>query len=83
MNLISIIKEEIQKLCETAELMGIPELAEYMSRISPEHYTVEDMTNLLNNEYQDGGDEAVKKFFKDMTTVNIDDVGRGKYVFKY
>jgi hypothetical protein len=79
MKINTIIQEEIQNLFET-ELMGLPELAEYLSRTGNDFNV---MLDILKQEYYNGGDEAVKEVFKSGTGINIDTIGKGKYVFKY
>lgn len=76
-----IVQEELTNMLnETAELLGLPELAEYMSRVG---YDVNIMKDLLDQEYKTGGDEAVRKAFLDATGINLTILGRGKYAFKY
>jgi len=86
MSIESIIKEEMLKfsLQESTELLGIPELAEYLSRVDPEKVIPEEMQGMLQQEYTEGGDEAVRKFFYEMTKgIDLNILGRGKYAFKY
>lgn len=77
----NMIKETLGlDLHESEELMGLPELAEMMSRMG---FATEDALEVLQSIYYDEGDEGVKNFFKGATSVGIDNIGRGKYVFKY
>ena len=78
---LNMIKETMRlDLKEAEELMGIKDLAEMASRLGLDY---NDVLEFIQNEYNNGGDEAVKKIFKGMTSVDIDNIGRGKYVFKY
>ena len=85
MNVEDIINEEMIKFSiqESTELLGIPEVAEMLSRVDP-NLTPEDMHGMLQQEYQEGGDEAVRKFFYDMSRgTDLQILGRGKYALKF
>ncbi|MFA5207351.1 MAG: hypothetical protein WC428_01725 [Candidatus Paceibacterota bacterium] len=70
-------------LQEAPELLGIPELADYLSRVDP-NLTPEDMQGMMQQEYQQGGDEAIRKFFYEQSKgIDLQILGRGKYAFKY
>lgn len=84
-NIDTIIREEIQNIVNEniGELMGIPEVAEILSRVDP-NLTPEDMVGMLQQEYQQGGDEAVRKFFYEMSQgTDLQILGRGKYALKF
>jgi flagellar motor switch protein FliG len=81
----NIVKEEIQNMVSESvgEMMGIPEVAEMLSRVDP-NLTLEDMQGMLQQEYQQGGDEAVRKFFYEATKgTDLQILGRGKYALKF
>lgn len=84
-NIKEIIKEEVQGIVNenVGELMGIPEVAEMLSRVDP-NLTPEDMQGMLQQEYQEGGDEAVRKMFYEMSQgTDLQILGRGKYALKF
>ena len=84
-NIKAIIKEEVLGMVKenVGELMGIPEVAEMLSRVDP-NLTPEDMQGMLQQEYQEGGDEAVRKFFYEMSKgTDLQILGRGKYALKF
>ena len=70
-------------LQESPQLLTIADLGEYISRTDP-NLTPEDGTALLQQEYQQGGDEAVAKMFKEISLgTDLQVLGRGKYAFKF
>lgn len=70
-------------LQEAPQLLTIADLGEYISRTDP-NLTPEDGTAILQQEYQDGGDEAVAKMFKEISLgTDLQILGRGKYAFKF
>ena len=79
----TIIKEEVQNMLKEApELMGIRELAQYLSQIDPDNYPLDMMIEMLQQEYQNGGDEGVVNYLKQNAGMNLQILGRGKYAFK-
>jgi hypothetical protein len=84
MELNNIVQEEIKKMInESSELLGLAELGEYLSRVDP-NLTLENTQGILQQEYQQGGDEAVRKFFYEQSNgIDLQILGRGKYAFKY
>ena len=84
-SITTIIKEEMNNLLNEnpGELLGIPEVAEMLSRVDP-NLTPEDVQGLLQQEYQSGGDDAVRKFFYEMSQgTDLQILGRGKYALKF
>ena len=80
-----IIKEEIQNILKEnpGELLGIPDLAEFLTRVDP-NVNQEEMQGVMQQEYQKGGDDAVRKFFYEMTKgTDLQILGRGKYALKF
>jgi hypothetical protein len=80
-----IVKEELRNMVyeDVGELMGIPEVAEMLSRAEPK-MSPEEMLGLVQQEYQDGGDEAVRKLFKEISLgTDLQILGRGKYALKF
>jgi len=69
-------------LQEQPELLGIPQLAQFLSNINPESYPLDMMIEILQQEYQKGGDEAVVKLLRDYAGMNLQILGKGKYAFK-
>jgi hypothetical protein len=84
MKIGDIVDDEAQSIQEdVGQLMGIPEVAEMLSRVDP-NLTPEDMQGLLQQEYQEGGDEAVRKMFYEMSQgTDLQILGRGKYALKF
>jgi hypothetical protein len=81
----TIVNEVIQEILneDVGELMGLPEIAEMLSRVDP-NLTPDDMLGFLQQEYQQGGDEAVRKFFYEMSQgTDLQILGRGKYALKF
>lgn len=65
------------------ELLGIPDLAEFLTRVDP-NVNQEEMQGVMQQEYQEGGDDAVRKFFYEMTKgTDLQILGRGKYALKF
>lgn len=84
-NIMNIIKQEVRELLNENfnELMGIPEVAEMLSRVDPS-LTPEDVQSMLQREYQNDGDEAVRKFFYEMSQgTDLQILGKGKYAIKF
>ena len=84
-SITTIIKEEMNSFLKenSGELLGIPEVAEMLSRVDP-NLTPEDVQGLLQQEYQNGGDDAVRKFFYEMSQgTDLQILGRGKYAIKF
>lgn len=79
----TIIKEEIQNIKESQELLGIPELAEFLTRVDPENFPQDMMVEMLQQVYQNGGDEAIVNYMKKEAGVVLQILGRGKYAIKY
>lgn len=67
---------------ESEELLGLPELVEYLSRVHPNVHS-EEMLGMLQQEYQQDGDEAVVNFFTGQTGIKLQILSKGKYAFKY
>jgi len=84
MKIDSAIQEEVQNFVnETGDLLGIVDLAEFLTRVDPNVHQ-EDMQGMLQQEYQNGGDEAVRKFFYEMSNgTDLQILGRGKYALKF
>lgn len=80
----TIIREEMGEfLKENFDVLGMPEVAEMLSRVDP-NLTAEDLLGMLQQEYQNDGDEAVRKFFYDMSQgTDLQILGRGKYAIKF
>lgn len=81
----NIVKEEVLNMVKenVGEMMGIPEVAEMLSRVDP-NLTPEDMQGMLQQIYQDEGDEGVRKFFYGATKgTDLQILGRGKYALKF
>jgi hypothetical protein len=83
MKIDGIVQEEIQNLFETPELMGLQELAQFLSQVDPDNYPLDMMIEMLQQEYQNGGDEAVVNYLKKYAGLNLQILGKGKYAFKY
>jgi len=84
-NIKTIIKEEMQDILSEnpGELMGIPELAEMLSRVSP-NVNQESWQEVLQDMYQEKGDEGVRNMFYELTKgTDLQILGRGKYAFKF
>lgn len=67
-------------LDENQKIMGIAELAEMVSRMGLDYDVI---LEILQDEFRKHGDEGVIEMFNGMTDVQIDNISRGKYVFKY
>jgi len=79
-----IIKEEMQgMLNEVGDLLGIADLAEFLSRVSP-NMSKEDWQGALQDMFQNEGDEGVRKMFYELTKgTDLQILGRGKYAIKF
>ena len=79
-----IIKEEMQGvLNEIGDLLGIADLGEFLSRVSP-NMSKEDWQGALQDMYQQEGDEGVRKMFYELTKgTDLQILGRGKYALKF
>jgi hypothetical protein len=86
MKIEDIVDDEAQGMIKewgTEQMLTIADLGEYMSRAEP-NITPEDGAALLQQEFQNGGDEAVVKMFKEVSLgTNLQILGRGKYAFKF
>lgn len=84
-NIKIIIKEEMRDILKEnpGELMGISELAEMLSRVSP-NVNQESWQEVLQDMYQGNGDEGVRNMFYELTKgTDLQILGRGKYAFKF
>jgi hypothetical protein len=67
----------------TEQMLTIADLGEYISRAEP-NLSPEEGAELLQKEFQEGGDEAVVKMFKEVALgTDLQILGRGKYAFRF
>jgi hypothetical protein len=67
----------------TEQMLTIADLGEYISRAEP-NMTPQEAAELLQQEFQTGGDAAVVKMFKEVALgTDLQVLGRGKYAFKF
>ena len=71
-----------QDLQEQPQMLGIPQLAEFLSQVNPESYPLDMMIEMLQQEYQKGGDEGLVEYLRDNAGMNLQILGKGKYAFK-
>jgi hypothetical protein len=70
-------------LQESSEMLGIADLAEFLSRVSP-NVTQEGWQEVLQDMYQQEGDEGVRNMFRELTKgTDLQILGRGKYALKF
>lgn len=77
--LVNKIIEHNSVLKEEQEVYNIEGLAEVLSRTGFDETVLVDVLKEL---YRQGGDDAIIKTFKQSTGIDIEDVGKGRYVFK-
>ena len=79
----TIVNEEMQgMLNEVGDLLGIADLAEFLSRVSP-NMSQENWQDALQDMYQQEGNEGVRKMFYELTKgSDLQILGRGKYALK-
>lgn len=80
MNIINIIKEEIQRLFEQ-QIYSIPDLAKILERMGHDRETQGYLQELLMDAYREGGDAAVIKTYAEISGVQIQAISRGRYMF--
>ncbi len=81
----TIIIEEVLDIVKESvgELLGISQLADYLSRMKPE-ITEDVWQDLLQEIYRDEGDSGVKNFFYGATKgTDLQILGKGKYALKF
>ena len=71
------IKSKTQFLNES--VMNIIELANMTNRMGLDNEAV---LTMLRNEFKSNGDEGVIDMYKSITGVNIEALGKGRYIFK-
>ena len=83
-NIQNIINEEIMKfLNESVNIMGLKQLAELISnRLGGGEMEADAFLSMLQNAFKKGGDYEVKDMYNKITGTEIDDLSRGKYIFK-
>lgn len=69
-------------LQEQPEMMGLQELAQILSNINPEAYPLDMMIKMLQEEYQNNGDEGIVNFLKQNAGMSLQILGKGKYAYK-
>jgi hypothetical protein len=82
MNIKEVVNQEIQKyLNESFGYMTLHDVAKVISRMG---YDFEVALQLIQNAFREGGDEEVKQTYSDITKgeSQIEDISKGKYVFK-
>ena len=79
-----IIEEVLDVVKESVgELLGISQLADYLSRMKPD-VTEDVWQDILQQIYQDEGDGGVKNFFYGATKgTDLQILGKGKYALKF
>jgi hypothetical protein len=60
-------------------IMGIDILADMLARTG---YDKSTMLKLLQIVFKNDGDSGVKELFKEITQMEIDNISKGKYIFK-
>jgi len=63
----------------TEHIMNIIELANMTNRMGLENDTI---LKMLRDEFKNKGDEGVIDMYKGITGVNIEALGKGRYIFK-
>ena len=83
MNIINIIKEELQGLNERSEgIYTIPELIQKLSVYGLEQDDLQVLQDVLFEAYKEGGDEKVIETFKYFAGVEVDYISKGRYMFR-
>jgi len=81
-DVVAIINEELKSLFENLEVYTIPQLAGLMgSRMKHDANTVQIYTQMLQDAYKNGGDDAVVKMYTQIAGVEIEALRNGRYVF--
>jgi hypothetical protein len=75
-----IINQEISFKLNEGAIMGIFDLIEMVSRIGFDKNIARKM---FQDAFRSGGDESVKKMFKEITHLDLDNTSTGKYTIKY
>lgn len=70
---------EQKTLSESSEVYNLADLASMLARTGVDEET---MLEILSDLYKQGGDEEIKKIFRTSVGVDIDDVGKGRYIIK-
>jgi len=83
MNIINIIKEELKLINERAEgIYTIPELIQKLSVYGLAQEDLEVLQNILFEAFKEGGDQQVVDTFKHFAGVEVDNISRGRYMFR-
>lgn len=73
----TVSEEKIIK--ESSDVYNLADLASMIARTGVDE---EIMLEILSDLYKQGGDDEIKKIFKTSIGVEIDDVGKGRYIIK-
>lgn len=83
MNIVDIIREEIQALNERGEgIYTIPELVQKLKVMGLDQDSLDTLQTILFEAYAEGGDEKVIETFKIMAGVEVDYISKGRYMFQ-
>lgn len=81
--ILTVIKENINisdLLTEQEKrILSLNDLAEVLSRTGVMKEVIE---QILIQEFKRGGDEAILKLFKDSVGLELDNIRKGRYIFK-
>jgi len=80
MNIITIIREETQRLFEQ-RMYSIPELADILKRQGHGEENILYLRDMLLKAYRQGGDPAVIEMYAKMSGVEIEAIRKGRYMF--
>lgn len=79
-----IIREEIENISESQELLGIPGLAQIIANLNGEEGIdgpyYEGALDVLTKAFRYGGDEGVQQEFKNNTGKDLNVLSKGKYI---
>jgi len=67
-------------LDEQQQILGLPELAELISRMGMDY---DILLQVLQGQFQEKGDAGVMAYFKQATELDLEMVRHGKYMLKY
>lgn len=73
------MKTKFKEFSLNENIMNIIELANLTNKMDLDNEVI---LIMLRNEFKARGDEGVIKMYKEITGVNIEALGKGRYVFK-
>lgn len=76
----AVANEQINRKERHQEILKLRDLAEIISRTGVDF---ESLLMAFQDAFRDGGDEEVMELFKIGTGIEVENIGKGRYILKY